>query len=78
MREARGQKTTGEAYRIGVAPSDMSSFHPLTLKIHCAPMGLSLGDRACLALALELTATVYTTDTVWKSLPPDLKIEVIR
>ena len=26
------------------------------------PLGLSLGDRACLALAIELNAEIYTTD----------------
>ena len=26
------------------------------------PLGLSLGDRACLALAIELGAEIYTTD----------------
>jgi ribonuclease VapC len=40
--------------------------------------GLSLGDRACLALALERKATVYTTDREWTLLGLDLKIEVIR
>ena len=42
------------------------------------PYGLSLGDRACLALAIQREATVYTTDRAWKNLPLDLKIEVIR
>jgi PIN domain nuclease of toxin-antitoxin system len=32
------------------------------------PYGLSLGDRACLALAIQRKATVYTTDAVWKNL----------
>jgi len=40
--------------------------------------GLSLGDRACLALAIDRKAIVYTADRIWKSLPLDLKIEVIR
>ena len=40
--------------------------------------GLSLGDRACLALALERKATVYTTDTAWKNLSLGVDIEVIR
>ena len=39
--------------------------------------GLSLGDRACLALALERKATVYTTDTAWKNLSLGVDIEVI-
>ncbi len=42
------------------------------------PYGLSLGDRACLALALERKATVYTTDKAWKKLPLDIGVEVIR
>ena len=40
--------------------------------------GLSLGDRACLALALARKATVYTTDTAWKNLSLGVDIEVIR
>ena len=39
--------------------------------------GLSLGDRACLALALARKATVYTTDTAWKNLSLGVDIEVI-
>ena len=40
--------------------------------------GLSLGDRACLALAIDRKATVYTADRAWKSLNLGIKIEVIR
>lgn len=39
---------------------------------------LSQGDCACLALALERKATVYTANRRWKDLPLDLRIEVIR
>ena len=42
------------------------------------PYGLSLGDRACLALAIERKATVYTADKAWKSLSLGIEIEVIR
>ena len=41
-------------------------------------LGLSLGDRACLALALAQKAPVYTTDRSWKHLKLDLRIVVIR
>jgi len=41
-------------------------------------LGLSLGDRACLALALALQAPVYTADRSWKSLKLGLRIHVIR
>ena len=40
--------------------------------------GLSLGDRACLALAILRKATVYTADKEWARLGLDLTIEVIR
>ncbi|MGH9599181.1 MAG: type II toxin-antitoxin system VapC family toxin [Terracidiphilus sp.] len=42
------------------------------------PYGLSLGDRACLALAIQRHATVYTTDRAWKSLALPIQVEVIR
>lgn len=40
--------------------------------------GLSLGDRSCLALALELNAPVYTADRSWKTLKLGIPIHVIR
>jgi ribonuclease VapC len=46
------------------------------------PFGLSLGDRVCLALAMELQARVLTADRIWervaKSLFPGMQVEVIR
>jgi PIN domain nuclease of toxin-antitoxin system len=42
------------------------------------PLGLSLGDRACLALAIERKADVYTTDRTWKGLSLGIEINVIR
>jgi ribonuclease VapC len=42
------------------------------------PLGLSLGDRACLALALERKAKAYTADRNWKNLNLGIEIEVIR
>ena len=41
-------------------------------------LGLSLGDRACLALALEQDAPVYTADRSWKSLRLPVAVHVIR
>jgi len=42
------------------------------------PFGLSLGDRACLALALEIGAEVYTADQIWSQLDIGCKIHLIR
>jgi PIN domain nuclease of toxin-antitoxin system len=40
--------------------------------------GLSLGDRACLALGLALQAPVYTAHRSWKNLKLGVQIHVIR
>jgi PIN domain nuclease of toxin-antitoxin system len=40
--------------------------------------GLSLGDRACLALAKMLDGQVVTADRVWAKLDLGIPIEVIR
>ena len=41
-------------------------------------LGLSLGDRACLALGIALHAPVYTTDRSWKNLKLGIRIHVVR
>jgi PIN domain nuclease of toxin-antitoxin system len=41
-------------------------------------VGLSLGDRACLALAMLLKAPVYTTDRLWKKLHLGVEIRLLR
>jgi PIN domain nuclease of toxin-antitoxin system len=41
-------------------------------------LGLSLGDRSCLALAIALKAPVYTTEQVWRNLKLGVPIHVIR
>ena len=41
-------------------------------------LGLSLADRACLALGLALQAPVYTADRSWKNLKVGVRIQVIR
>jgi PIN domain nuclease of toxin-antitoxin system len=40
--------------------------------------GLSLGDRACLALAEKLGCPVVTADRVWASLGLGLEVVLIR
>jgi ribonuclease VapC len=41
-------------------------------------LGLSLGDRACLALGITLKAPVYTADRSWGKLKLGIRIHVIR
>jgi PIN domain nuclease of toxin-antitoxin system len=42
------------------------------------PLGLSLGDRACLALAASRKATAWTTDSAWLKLKTGVKIHLLR
>jgi PIN domain nuclease of toxin-antitoxin system len=42
------------------------------------PLGLSLGDRACLALALARGVPVLTADRQWGSLDLGIDIRLIR
>ncbi len=41
-------------------------------------LGLSFGDRACLALGLERSLPVITADRAWKKLRLEIAIDVIR
>jgi ribonuclease VapC len=49
-----------------------------TLAKETQSLGLSLGDRSCLALAISLKAPVYTTEQVWRNLKVGVPIHVIR
>ncbi len=49
-----------------------------TLRAATRQAGLSLGDRACLALALTLRLPVYTADRAWRDLPLDVDVRLIR
>jgi PIN domain nuclease of toxin-antitoxin system len=40
--------------------------------------GLSLGDRACLSLALRLDLKVVTCDRAWAQLPLELEAQILR
>jgi len=42
------------------------------------PFGLSLGDRACLALALTQGCPVYTADRAWAQLQIGVEIRLVR
>ncbi len=42
------------------------------------PFGLSLGDRACLALAAREGVAAFTGDRVWSKLGSEFKVRLIR
>lgn len=41
-------------------------------------LGLSLGDRSCLALAIALKAPVWTADRSWKKLNVGVPVHILR
>lgn len=41
-------------------------------------LGLSLGDRACLALGMVLKLPVYTADRNWRKLQLGIQVHIIR
>ncbi len=45
---------------------------------HTRPLGLSLGDRACIALAIDRREKIYTVDRIWSALALDVAIETVR
>ena len=64
-----------------VAPFDQdTAFATGALRVATRGHGLSLGDRACLALCADQGATALTTDKAWASLEKSLgvAVEVLR
>lgn len=48
------------------------------LRVNTRAAGLSLGDRACLALARRLGSVAVTSDRVWSRLKLDITVVVAR
>jgi PIN domain nuclease of toxin-antitoxin system len=48
------------------------------LRAKTRALGLSLGDRACLALAKRVRLPVLTADRMWKELDLHIDVEVLR
>ena len=61
-----------------VAFESETALHSGVLRRKTRALGLSLGDRSCLALAGELGATAITADRAWAGLDIGVEIEVIR
>lgn len=80
--------TTGDAADLRRSLQSLGlGFMPLTvaqaeiagrLRETTADLGLSLGDRTCLAVGIEGDRTVYTVDRVWRELQFDIEIRTIR
>ena len=61
---------------VGSGPEDAEIAANLLPKTQ--PHGLSLGDRACLALAMTRSIPAMTADRAWLEVPVDVTIRCIR
>jgi ribonuclease VapC len=55
-----------------------SAYKAGLLRLATKKSGLSLGDRACLALAQQLGLPAVTTDRVWETLSIGITIQIAR
>jgi PIN domain nuclease of toxin-antitoxin system len=62
---------------VDVVPFDRDQAEQTAILAKSCP-ALSLGDRACLALACKLDAAAWTTDKIWTRYPTGAKIEMLR
>ena len=66
-------------FGLTIRPFDESlALEAGSLRAATRSRGLSLGDRACLALAIRERAQVVTADRAWASLDLGIDVQVIR
>jgi PIN domain nuclease of toxin-antitoxin system len=61
-----------------VAFDEEQAFIAGMLRPASKPIGLSFGDRACLALGIVLNKPVITTDRLWSNVNVGIEIQVVR
>ena len=80
----RGQSIAGARASVArlqleIVPFDQAQAERAAeLRAATTRFGLSLGDRACIALAERIGARVVTADRQWAKAPLPVEIEVIR
>jgi PIN domain nuclease of toxin-antitoxin system len=72
-------RTLLDGLGLDVIPFDANlAYRAAALRPATRPFGLSLGDRACLALAEHLEIAVLTADKSWRRLKTSIEIRLIR
>lgn len=77
--EVKGLREDLEVLGLGILPFTATQAEGAAqLWRKTRSLGLSLGDRACLSLGLELALPVLTADQEWRRLELGLEIQLIR
>lgn len=80
----KGAKTSNLRSDLGALGLSVIAFdveqaeQTASLLLRGKPYGLSLGDRACIALGSFQSADILTADKIWAEAFPELQIRVIR
>jgi ribonuclease VapC len=75
----RAVRSALEDIEIDIHPFDReSAYRTGALRAATKKLGLSLGDRACIALGGQLQRPVLTADRNWRDLELGIEIRVIR
>jgi ribonuclease VapC len=75
------ERITGRLRTLGVQVEPVTEADAVTaasLWSRTHAVGLSLGDRCCLALGSRLNLTTVTADTAWADLDLDIPVQIIR
>jgi ribonuclease VapC len=72
-----GEKLTAILPGVEVVPFGQAEAEQVATLARSCP-SISLGDRACLALARSLDAKAWTTDKIWGQMPVGAKLEMLR
>lgn len=72
-------RATIDALELNVDPlGDMLAIETGLLRMATRATGLSLGDRACLALARHHDVPAITADRAWQKLGLEIRVELVR
>lgn len=81
IRGVNAEATENAVRRLGVEVADFTATHARIVG-HLRPLtksaGLSLGDRACIALGVSQQAEILTTDRAWATVQIPATITLIR
>jgi ribonuclease VapC len=76
---ARAQALLAAIGSLTILPfDDVQAVEAARLRVVTRSLGLSLADRACLALGRQFRLPVLTSDRAWRSLRLSIRIDLIR